>query len=98
MPIEKIILLEDDLVVRRNLEQQLRQRRYDVTTAGTLAAAQDILARDTFDLIFVDVRLPDGDGTDLLRELQTRPQRPLAVIITGFGSVESAVDCMRNGA
>jgi DNA-binding NtrC family response regulator len=98
MPIEKIIVLEDDLVVRKNLEQQLRQRRYDVATAGTLAAAQDILARDTFDLIFLDVRLPDGDGTDLLRELQTRPQRPLAVIITGFGSVESAVECMRNGA
>jgi DNA-binding NtrC family response regulator len=48
--------------------------------------------------MFVDVRLPDGEGTDLLREVQTRPQRPLVVIITGFGSVESAVDCMRNGA
>ena len=98
MPIEKIVVLEDDLVVRKNLELQLRQRRYDVATAGTLAGAEELLAKDTFDLIFVDVRLPDGDGTDLLRELQTRPQRPLVVIITGFGSVESAVDCMRNGA
>ena len=98
MPIEKIVVLEDDLVVRKNLELQLRQRRYDVATAGTLAGAEELLAKDTFDLIFVDVRLPDGDGRDLLRELQTRPQRPLVVIITGFGSVESAVDCMRNGA
>jgi two-component system, NtrC family, response regulator AtoC len=98
MPIEKIVILEDDLIVRKNLEQQLRQRRYDVAAAGTIAAAQDLLAKDNFDLIFVDVRLPDGDGTDLLRELQTRPQHPLVVIITGFGSVESAVECMRNGA
>ncbi len=98
MPIEKIVVLEDDLIVRKNLEQQLRQRRYDVATAGTLAAAQELLAKDSFDLIFVDVRLPDGEGTDLLCELQTRPQRPLVVIITSFGSVESAVDCMRNGA
>jgi len=98
MPIEKIVVLEDDLIVRKNLEQQLRQRRFDVASAGTIAAAQELLAKDSFDLIFVDVRLPDGDGTDLLRELQSRPQHPLVVIITGFGSVESAVECMRNGA
>ena len=98
MPIEKIIVLEDDLIIRKHLEQQLRQRRYDVASVSTLAAAQEYLGKDSFDLIFVDVRLPDGEGTDLLKELQTRPQKPLVVITTGFGSVESAVDCMRNGA
>jgi DNA-binding NtrC family response regulator len=98
MPIEKIIVLEDDQIVRKNLEQQLRQRRYDVASTGTIAGAHEILAKDNFDLIFVDVRLPDGEGTVLLRELQSRPQKPLVVMITGFGSVESAVECMRNGA
>jgi DNA-binding NtrC family response regulator len=98
MPIEKIILVEDDIIVRKSLEQQLRQRRYDVAAAGTLAAAQEYLSKDNFDLIFLDVRLPDGEGTDLLKALQARPQRPLVVITTGFGSVESAVDCMRGGA
>ena len=98
MPIEKIIVLEDDIIVRKNLEQQLRQRRYDVAAVGTIAAAQELMGKDNFDLIFVDVRLPDGEGTDLLRQLQTRPQKPLVVIVTGFGSVESAVNCMRDGA
>jgi DNA-binding NtrC family response regulator len=98
MPIERILVLEDDLIVRKNLEQMLRQRRYDVFAVATLAAAQEQLARDTFDLMFVDVRLPDGEGTDLLRAVKLRPQRPLVVFITGFGSIESAVDCMRNGA
>ncbi len=98
MPIEKIIVLEDDLLIRKNLEQQLRQRRYDVASAATLASAQELLAKDTFDLIMVDVRLPDGEGTELLQQLQSRPQRPLVVIMTGYGSVESAVECMRNGA
>ena len=98
MPIEKIIVLEDDLIVRKNLEQLLRQRRYEVAAVGTIAAAQELIAKDSFDLIFVDVRLPDGEGTDLLRQLQTRPQKPLAVVVTGFGSVESAVDCMQAGA
>jgi two-component system, NtrC family, response regulator AtoC len=98
MPIEKIIVLEDDLIVRKNLEQQLRQRRYDVAATDTIAGAEELLARDSFDLIFVDVRLPDGQGTDLLRRLATRPQKPLIVMITGFASVESAVSCMRDGA
>ncbi len=98
MPIDKIIVVEDDLIVRRNLEQQLRQHRYEVAASGTLAGVRELMERDTFDLLFLDVRLPDGEGTDLLRELQSQPQKPLVVIVTGFGSVESAVECMRNGA
>jgi DNA-binding NtrC family response regulator len=98
MPIDKIIVVEDDLIVRRNLEQQLRQHRYEVASSGTLAGVRELMERDTFDLLFLDVRLPDGEGTDLLRELQSQPQKPLVVIVTGFGSVESAVECMRNGA
>jgi DNA-binding NtrC family response regulator len=98
MPIEKIIVLEDDLILRKNLEQLLRNRRYDVASTGTIAGAEELMSKDTFDLIFVDVRLPDGEGTDLLRKLQSRPQKPMVVMVTGFGSVESAVECMRNGA
>lgn len=98
MPIEKIIVLEDDLIVRKNLEHQLRQRRYDVASCSTIANAQEYLGKDNFDLIFLDVRLPDGDGTDLLKAIQLRPQKPLVVITTGFGTVESAVECMKNGA
>jgi DNA-binding NtrC family response regulator len=92
MAIEKIIVLEDDAIVRRNLEQQLRNRRYDVAAVETIAEAQDYLNRDNFDLIFLDVRLPDGNGTDLLKAIQLRPQKPLMIVMSGFGTVESAVD------
>jgi DNA-binding NtrC family response regulator len=98
MSIEKVIVLEDDLIVRNNLEQCLRRRRYDVASATTIAAAQELLSKDNFDLIFLDMRLPDGDGTDLLKTIQQRPQKPLVVVTTGFGSIESAVECMKNGA
>ncbi len=97
MSIEKVIVLEDDAIVRTNLENYLRRQRLDVAAAPTLAAARDFLSRDNFDLIFMDMRLPDGESIELLKELQTRPQRPLAVVMTGFGSVESAVECMKNG-
>src|ERR1017187_1138832 len=98
MSIEKVIVLEDDPIVRGNLENFLRRQKLDVAAAPTLAAARDYLSRDNFDLIFMDMRLPDGESIELLKELQTRPQRPLAVVMTGFGSVESAVECMKNGA
>jgi DNA-binding NtrC family response regulator len=98
MPIEKIIVLEDDLVVRKSLEQQLRYRRYDVASTSTIAGAQELLAKDHFDLMIVDVRLPDGEGTDLLKQLQSRPSKPLIVMISGFGTVDLAVECMSNGA
>jgi len=97
MSIEKVIVLEDDAIVRANLENFLRRQKLDVASAPTLAAARDYLSKDNFDLIFMDMRLPDGESIELLKELQTRPQRPLAVVMTGFGSVESAVDCMKNG-
>ena len=98
MSIEKAIVLEDDPIIRSNLENFLRRQRLDVASAPTIAAAREFISKDNFDLIFMDMRLPDGDALELLKELQTRPQRPLAVVMTGFGSVESAVDCMKNGA
>ncbi len=98
MPIEKILVLEDDPFVRRVFEQQLRRLKYDVSVTETIAGAEELLAKDTFDLVFTDMRLPDGEGTDLLRKLQGRAQKPLVVVVTGYGSVESAVTCMREGA
>src|SRR5882672_7686469 len=98
MPIEKIIVLEDYQVVRKSLEQQLRYRRYDVASASTIAETQELLAKDNFDLLIMDVRLPDGISTDLLKQLQARPVKPLVVMISGFGTVDLAVECMSNGA
>ncbi|MBM3836625.1 MAG: sigma-54-dependent Fis family transcriptional regulator [Verrucomicrobia bacterium] len=98
MPIEKVILVEDEEFLRKNLAHYLRGRRIDVAAVETIEDAQSYLARDNFDLMFLDLRLPDGDGTEFLKELNLRPSKPLIVIMTGFGSVESAVECMRCGA
>ena len=98
MPIEKVILVEDEEFLRRNLAHYLRGRRIDVAAVETIEEAQNYLARDNFDLMFLDLRLPDGDGTEFLKELNLRPSKPLIVIMSGFGSVESAVECMRCGA
>ncbi len=98
MAIEKIIVLGSELHFRNHLENYLRRCRYDVASVATVAGAREYIGRDNFDLIFLDLRLPDGEGTELLKELQTRPQKPLAVITATAGGVESAVDCIKSGA
>lgn len=98
MAIEKIIILEGDALVRGNLENYLRRCRYDVASTGSIPMALEYLSRDNFDIFFMDLSLRNSRGTDLLREIQMRAQKPLVIVTTNMGSIESAVDCIRNGA
>jgi len=98
MAIEKILVVDDEPIIRKSFEELLRGKRYSVSSAGTLHDAERLLKRDTFDLLFLDVRLPDGDGTDLLERIAQLPQRPMTIMMSGFGTIETAVTCMRHGA
>jgi DNA-binding NtrC family response regulator len=98
MSFEKILIVEDDLVVRNLLQSIFLRHRLAVTCADTLAQASANLAREPFDLMVLDLRLPDGDGLRFLEQVSTMPERPLVVMVTGYGTVESAVACMRAGA
>ncbi len=98
MPLEKIIVLDDDLIIRKTLEDYLRKKRYSVKSAQTINEAQKLLLKDSYDLIFIDLKLPDGDGTEILKELTQIPNSPMPIMISGHGSVESVIDCMRLGA
>jgi two-component system response regulator AtoC len=98
MAIEKILVVDDELIIRKSIEELLRSNRYSVCTSGTLADAEKQLARNSFDLILLDVKLPDGEGTDLLDRLSRQSVKPLVIMMSGHGTIESAVACMRSGA
>jgi len=98
MAIEKILVVDDELIIRKSIEEILRSNRYAVCTVGTLADAEKQLGRNSFDLILLDVKLPDGQGTELLERLSRQPVKPLIIMMSGFGTIESAVACMRAGA
>ena len=98
MAFDKIIVVDDEMIIRKSLEQQLRNKRYAVASASTIAECEAYMAKDQFDLILLDVRLPDGDGTELLERIAEDPDKPMVVMMTGYGSIESAVHCMRLGA
>jgi DNA-binding NtrC family response regulator len=98
MAIERILIVDDDFIIRKSLEDMLRKKRYSVVSAPSLADAERYLAKDGFDLVLADIRLPDGDGTTLLEQISHSKKPPLTVMITAHGTIESAVNCMRAGA
>jgi DNA-binding NtrC family response regulator len=98
MSFEKVLIVEDEPVVRNLLTEIFSRRKLIPSVAETLAQAEAQLARESFDLVMLDIRLPDGDGQQFLERLATLPERPLVVMVTGYGSIESAVACMRAGA
>ncbi|HEY5550737.1 MAG TPA: sigma-54 dependent transcriptional regulator [Opitutaceae bacterium] len=98
MALERILVLDDDLLVRRTLREVLRRMGFVALDASTIAEAEAVLANERVDLVFADVGLPDGNGEDLLKRLESAPEAPFIVMMTGRGSVESAVRCIRAGA
>ena len=98
MSLERILVLDDEPIIQKVLEELFRRKKYTVSIASTIAQAEALIARESFDLVMLDVRLPDGDGQQLLERLAALPDRPLVVMMTGHGTIESAVACMRGGA
>ena len=98
MAVEKILVIDDEPIIRKSFEELLRAKRYSVASAATLHEGELLLKRGSFDMLFLDIRLPDGEGGDLLERLSNIPDRPIIVMMSGFGTIESAVACMRGGA
>lgn len=98
MSLERILVLDDEPLIQKVLDELFRRKKFTVTIAGSITQAESLLAKENFDLIMLDVRLPDGDGQQFLERVSALPDRPLVVMMTGHGTIESAVACMRAGA
>jgi DNA-binding NtrC family response regulator len=98
MSFDKALIIEDEPLVQNMLSEIFLRKKCSVQVASSISEAEASVSRESFDLILLDIRLPDGDGTKFLEHLAVLPDRPLVVVMTGYGSVESAVACMRAGA
>ena len=98
MALEKILVVDDERTIRQALEVWLRGKRYGVSSTDTIAGGDRLLKSDKFDLVFLDIRLPDGDGIELLERIQKMADRPQVVMMTGMASLESVIAAMRLGA
>src|SRR5262245_57029627 len=98
MPDARVLIVDDEPDLVELVGLTLDRMGLKSTAAGSLRDAQRLLLTDPFDLVLCDMRLPDGNGLDLLDWLQSRrPGLPCAVI-TAHGNVETAVRALKQGA
>jgi two-component system response regulator PilR (NtrC family) len=95
---EPILVVDDEADLRELLEISLRRMGHDVVLAGGLAEAREALSRQRFSLVLTDMRLGDGLGIELVRQLSATADRTPVAVITAYGSAENAVEALKAGA
>jgi two-component system nitrogen regulation response regulator NtrX len=96
MPAQRILILDDEPNIGGSLRMILEREGYAVTVTRTIADAKAAAARA--DAMLLDVRLPDGSGIDLLRQLRERDNTAPVIMISGHATIRDAVDATRTGA
>ncbi|MCI4324041.1 MAG: response regulator [Thermoplasmata archaeon] len=94
----RVLLVDDDPEVRDELNDLLTDSGHRATAVATVAQATSALERDEFDVMFSDIRMGRHSGIDLLVEAKQRWPRMLVIMLTGMGTVKSAVEAMQSGA
>jgi two-component system NtrC family response regulator len=98
MASSRILVVEDDDGLRQAMHAQLTREGYETRSADDFVAAISILEKTPQDLIIADLNLPGSSGIDLLRRVHLDFPDTVVVIITAFGTVETAVEAMKSGA
>jgi two-component system response regulator AtoC len=93
-----MLVVDDEKLIRVWLEAQLEDAGYRVTLAEDAAAAHSVFLNDPPDAALLDLKLPDGNGIDLLKELMDVDPNVVAVILTAHGDIETAVEAIKLGA
>jgi len=94
----RILVIDDETGIRQGCCRVLQPQGFTVETAENFQEGLQRIQDQTFDLVLLDVMLPDGKGIDLLPPIQERDPETVAIIITGYATVELAVDTIKNGA
>lgn len=94
----RILVVDDDPSLRRVVEVQLEQEGYAVSAAGSAVEALSALQVHSYDLVIADLKMPECSGIELLREIRSLHPETVLMIVTAFGTVETAVEAMKAGA
>src|ERR1700678_1970890 len=98
MPRGSILVVDDEIEIREGLEALLTSESFQVTLAETGEAGLQKLEDQPFDLMLLDVSLPDRNGLELLREIRRRDPQLSVILITAFGSIDMARAAFKGGA
>jgi two-component system response regulator AtoC len=98
VPETTLLLVDDEESFRKLVGKELARAGYAVETAGNLEEARRQIAQKSFHLIVLDVRMPDGSGLDLLKEIREIAPTTEVVMLTAYGTVQEAIRAMKDGA
>jgi two-component system NtrC family response regulator len=93
-----ILIVDDDPLVRTSLARVVKKMEHEPFEAESVASARAKLKAESFDLVFCDVRMPDGSGLDILPEIRASAAVPEVIIVTGFGDPDGAELAIKKGA
>ena len=93
-----ILLVDDDDTFRERLARAFVQRGYDVRQAASPSEARALASAESPELALVDLRMPGGSGLELVRDLVEIDPSTNVVVLTGYGSIATALDAVRLGA
>ncbi len=94
----RLLLVDDEKDFVDSLAERLRLRDFDVSTVYSGTEAIDILTKQEFDIIVLDVKMPGKDGIETLKEIKANHQIPQVIMLTGYATVETAIQGMKVGA
>lgn len=94
----KVLIIDDEEGLRAIIDKRLSRNGYEVHQAGTAQTGISLLQDHLFDVVLLDLRLPDGDGLSLLPQIKQRQPDLQVIMLTGHGTLESAIEAMKSGA
>ena len=95
---DTILIIDDDLAVHKTLSVLIARMECESVSATSLADGLRHLGQAPYDVVLLDVNLPDGCGLDILPKIHQMPSEPDVIIMTGYGNMDSAEMAIRNGA
>jgi two-component system response regulator AtoC len=95
---KSILIIEDDPLVRKTLASQLAKKGFEVTTADTGEGGVRAFGESSPDVVLLDLRLPDIDGLEVLRQIKERNRRAIILIMTAFDDMKTTVEAVKLGA
>ncbi|MGB2897487.1 MAG: hybrid sensor histidine kinase/response regulator [Anaerolineales bacterium] len=93
-----ILVIDDELGIREGCRRALTPQGFSVEMAGNFVEGLQKIQETNFDLVLLDVMLPDGRGTDLLIPIHEKDPETVAIIVTGYATIELAVEAIKKGA
>jgi DNA-binding NtrC family response regulator len=94
----RLLVIDDDESVRKVLSAALEDEGYEVDTAETGKKAIEMSKKGFYNVALIDIRLPDMEGTRLLSELRDTTPKMRKVIVTGYPSLQNAIEAVKRGA